>query len=228
MTRAPLTTSLPRLAVTLAVPLLLIVSPLYYFVSPGYVALQYGRPVFPPSSRFAPQERQRLSDVLVNYLRGRASLEEMATLRTDAGQIALRSQEVTHMEDVKGVTDAFFIAHPVALALLLLGGWFAWRAGRDELARALRRGVWLTGGLMLLVVLSALVDFSVFFTRFHQLFFEPGTWLFFEQDTLIQLYPLVFWNDTVLLLGGVILAEAALVFALAAFLGRQRRGYSAR
>jgi integral membrane protein (TIGR01906 family) len=226
MTRAPWMTSLARLAVTLALPILLIVSPLYYFISPAYVASQYARPGFPPSSRFTPNERQRLSDVLVHYLRGRASLEEMVSLRTNSGQIALRSQEVEHMVDVKGVTDAFFIAHPVALVLVLLGGWFTWRVGRDELARALRRGIWLTGGLMLLVLLSSLVDFSSFFTRFHQLFFESGTWLFFEQDTLIQLYPLVFWRDTVLLLGGAILIEAVLVSMLAARLthGREPSG----
>ncbi len=223
MTRAPWMIYLARLAVTVSLPVLLIASPLYYFISPAYVASQYARPGFPPSSRFTPDERQRLSDVLVNYLRGRASLDDMVSLRTDSGQIALRSQEVEHMVDVKGVTDAFFIAHPVALVLLLLGGWFTWRVGRDEVARALRQGVWLTGGLMLLVLLTSLVDFSTFFTKFHELFFAPGTWTFFEQDTLIQLYPLVFWSDTTLLLGGVILAEAVLVYALTGFLTRERQ-----
>jgi integral membrane protein (TIGR01906 family) len=215
--------SLARLAVTVAVPVLLIVSPLYYFISPAYIAFQYARPGFPPSSRFTPNERQRLSDVMVNYLRGRASLDEMASLRTDNGQIALRSQEVEHMVDVKGVTDAFFIAFPVALVLLVVGGWFLWRKGWAELARALRRGVWLTGGLMLLVIISSLIDFDVFFIRFHQLFFAPGTWTFFEQDTLIQLYPPVFWSDTTLLLGGVILAGAALVYVLTVLLERRGR-----
>ena len=33
----------------------------------------------------------------------------------------------------------------------------------------------------------------MFFTRFHQVFFSEGSWLFFEDDTLIQLYPLPLW-----------------------------------
>jgi integral membrane protein (TIGR01906 family) len=222
MTRAPWMTFLARLAVTISVPVLLIVSPLYYFISPSYIASQYARPGFPPSSRFTPDERQRLSDVLVNYLRGRASLDDMASLRTASGQIALRSHEVEHMVDVKGVTDAFFIAHPVALVLLLLGGWFLWRMGRHEFAKALRRGLWLTGGLMLLVLLTSLIDFDVFFTKFHELFFAPGTWMFFAEDTLIQLYPLVFWIDTTLLLSGVILLQAVVVYVLTIFLARKR------
>ncbi|MBC7236314.1 MAG: TIGR01906 family membrane protein [Chloroflexi bacterium] len=217
--------AIARLVVTLAVPILLVVSPLYLFISPAYVRFQYRREGFPPSSRFTPQERQRLSDVLVNYLRGRATYEEMAGARTDTGEVALRAKEVQHMVDVKRVTDTFFVAHVVAVAMLFIGGGILWRSSSlAGLAFALRWGVWVTGGLIALVLLSSIADFSSFFTRFHQLFFSAGSWLFYEEDTLIQLYPLVFWGDTVLLLGITILLETGILYALTIWLARAGGG----
>ena len=41
---------------------------------------------------------------------------------------------------------------------------------------------WVTAALMALVILSSLIDFSVFFTRFHQLFFTEGSWIFYEDE----------------------------------------------
>jgi integral membrane protein (TIGR01906 family) len=205
-----------RIAIMVAVPILLVVTPLYIFISPGFVRHEYAQPTFPPSTRFTPLERLRISDTMVEYLRGEVNLAEMADERTDGGQIALKPSEVDHLVDVKQVTDGFFLAHQIAivvavvsLALLIVAG------ATTDLARGLRQGVWLTAGLILFVLLFAMVDFRLFFTRFHQLFFTEGTWIFYETDTLIQLYPLRFWIDAVWKLGVSILIEAAFVLSVA-------------
>ena len=108
------------------------------------------------------------------------------------------------------------IAHAVACVLALSAGILLWRSGRRrQIPRLLRRGVWLALGLMALVLVSSLLDFDAFFTRFHQVFFQEGSWVFDEQDTLIQLYPLPLWVDAVLRYTLTILAEALAVLALA-------------
>jgi integral membrane protein (TIGR01906 family) len=216
--------TIARIALVIAIPVILVASPLYLFVTPEYARHQYARPGFPPADRFAPDERARISDVILRYLRDRASLEEMATVRTDAGEIAMHAEEVQHLVDVKMVTDGFFIAHAVALvvagaSLVLL--WYSER--RATLYVYLRQGVWITGGLMVLVLLSALLDFDVFFTRFHQIFFEEGTWVFWADDTLIQLYPLPFWIDTVQKIVAAILLQGGVVYALSALVHPARR-----
>jgi integral membrane protein (TIGR01906 family) len=208
----------------LAIPIILIATPLYVYVRPGFVEGQYARPGFPPSFRFDAAERLRLSEPILLYLRGRVSVEELAATRTDAGEIALLPDEVQHLVDVRRVMDGFFVAHGVACVLGVAAGISLWRsARRAEVPRLLRLGVWIAFGLMGLVLLSSFVDFDAFFTRFHQLFFREGSWLFYEEDTLIQLYPLPLWVDVVQRFALTILAEAIGVVALAWGLDRHLR-----
>ncbi|MEA3406647.1 MAG: TIGR01906 family membrane protein [Chloroflexota bacterium] len=213
---------------SLSVPIILIVSPLYLFFTPAMVRHEYRGARFPSSSRFDGQERLRLSDAIIRYLRGRESVEALQRLRTDEGEKALRESEIEHLVDVKGVLDGLFLIHGVGLAIGLLTAvvFLRWAQG-GLLTEALRRGIWLTVGLMALALVASLVDFDIFFTRFHQIFFRPGTWVFYVQDTLIQLYPLRFWIDVVWKLSVFILAEAGLLYALLAVLaGRVLHVYS--
>ncbi|HHX63489.1 MAG TPA: TIGR01906 family membrane protein [Chloroflexi bacterium] len=213
-----------RIALVVAIPVILLASPLYLFVTPEYARYQYARPGFPLAERFNPVERARISDVILEYLRGRVSLEDMAAVRTDTGEIAMRPDEVQHLVDVKRVTDGFFIAHAVALVVAVASGVLLWYSDRRAfLYIYLRQGVWITGGMILLVLLSALLDFDLFFTRFHQIFFEEGTWIFWADDTLIQLYPLPFWVDTVQRIVAVIAIESALIYALSVLVHPARR-----
>jgi integral membrane protein (TIGR01906 family) len=102
----------------------------------------------------------------------------------------------------------------VCLALL-------WRSSQRCLLPAhLRQGVWLTAALIGLVAVSSLIDFGLFFTRFHQVFFPPGTWTFDPMDTLIQLYPLPFWVDAVYKIAAVTCFEIVLVYVLSLALER--------
>ncbi|MHB0858668.1 MAG: lipoprotein intramolecular transacylase Lit [Anaerolineae bacterium] len=210
-----------RVVLITALPIVLLLSPLYLFVTPAFVHHEYALSSFPPSARFTTAERIRLSDTILNYLRNHASLEEMATMRTDSGEIALREDEVQHLVDVRVVMDAFFVAHGIALVLALMALVVLWRpSGRDLLPMALRQGVWLAGGLIVFIVLASIIDFDVFFSRFHQLFFTAESWIFYESDTLIQLYPLPLWIDAVWKIGGVVLLELGLVLGAARLLER--------
>ncbi|NDJ62146.1 MAG: DUF1461 domain-containing protein, partial [Chloroflexi bacterium] len=47
-----------------------------------------------------------------------------------------------------------------------------------------------------------ITNWDYFFTLFHNLFFESGTWQFLYSDTLIRLFPEQFWFDAALIIGG--------------------------
>ena len=207
--------TIARAVVATTIPILLVATPLYLFVRPGFAHYQYARRGFPSSDRFLPAERARLSDAILNTLRGRESVEELAAERTDDGEIAMREEEVQHLVDVKRVMDGFFISHAIAAALAIGAALALWHTGRrGVLAAALRQGVGITGGLMVMILLASFLDFDLFFTRFHQIFFRAESWIFYVEDTLIQLYPLPFWIDTVFKFTLCILLEAGVVYGL--------------
>lgn len=218
---------LARLLLFAAVPILLVASPLYLFVTPSYASRAYTLPGFPPS-RFAPAERERLSDAMVNYLRGRISLQQMVDLRTDAGEPALLPSEVQHMVDVKRVMDGFFIAHAVALVVALAATLLLLPRQPVRWALAVRGGIIATGGLIAVVAVAALADFDLFFTVFHRIFFQEGTWTFHYEDTLIQLYPLPFWTRAVRDMTVAIASLAALLYGASRWVERRALRAAAR
>lgn len=225
MSTPPWLVSIAHGVATLSVFAILVATPLLVFVTPAWARYQYARQGFPASPRFSPEERQHISETILHYLRGRASLAEMAETRTETGDVALNDDEVQHMVDVKVVVDGFYRVYAASLLLLPACLYALWRSEqRMRVVLSVRHGVWIVGGLMLLMLISSFVDFNVFFTRFHQVFFKPGSWVFYETDTLIQLYPLSFWIDTVWKLSVTILIESVLVlsvtFALAPRLAR--------
>jgi len=210
-----------RALLLICVPIILIVSPLYLYVTSAFVELQYRLPYVSESTRFELPERERLSDTLIGYLRHSASETDMATLQTSDGQVAMRPAEVSHMVDVRDVMDSFFAAHLVALVVLAGLVALVLRLGLERpLADGLAAGVWMVLGLMGTILVAVIVDFDGFFTLFHKLFFVDDTWLFYFEDTLIQLYPLGFWIGAVTWVALTIVAEGVLILWLA---GRIRR-----
>jgi integral membrane protein (TIGR01906 family) len=213
--------TLAHIVLFVAIPILLLVSPLYLIASPAYMRHEYGLRNFPSSIRFGGAERLRLSETIVKYVMGRATEEQMATLRTDGGQAALRDEEVQHLIDVRVVIDGFRLAHAILLLLAVLSVVLVWYSGRRAmLPHYLRQGVWVAAGLIVFIVLASVLNFDVFFTRFHQIFFAEGSWLFYEDDTLIQLYPLPLWMDAVWKIGVLVALEMGLLYALAAWCQR--------
>jgi len=79
-------------------------------------------------------------------------------------------------------------------------------------------------GLAALAVPVIVLGFDGFFVRFHGVFFAGDTWRFADSDTLLRLYPEVFWRHTAQLAAGMVLAQT-ITLALAAWwwLRRTRR-----
>jgi integral membrane protein (TIGR01906 family) len=110
------------------------------------------------------------------------------------------------MEDVKVVVRQLLLVWYVGLALLGMIALGAWRTGHlTDLRRGLRHGGLLTLGIGAICGMVATVGstgsgdlFWDFFSGFHGLFFQADSWLFSYSDTLIRLYPLRFWQDSLL------------------------------
>ena len=210
-----------RTLLSMSVALVLLVSPLFLLFTPTFVRYEYAGQGFPSATRFDDAERLRISDAIMAYVRGRLSREELARVSTAEGAPALREREVDHLYDVKRVLDGFILSYAAAWAIGAVSWWLLWRAHRSEgIVRSLQQGVWVIVGLMVLIVASSAIDFNVFFTRFHEMFFSADSWTFYLEDTLIQLYPLPFWVDTVLKLAIAVFVEVGLVYIVSIVLGR--------
>jgi integral membrane protein (TIGR01906 family) len=84
---------------------------------------------------------------------------------------------------------------------LLLYLWARRGSWSQAYIAGLARGGWLTAGLVVLLLLIVFLSFGVFFVAFHNVFFEPGTWIFNYSDTLIRLFPERFWRDIFIYVG---------------------------
>jgi integral membrane protein (TIGR01906 family) len=116
---------------------------------------------------------------------------------------------VTHLDDVRAVLAGARMATLILAAAL--GVWAGAALGRrrtEALAAGLRAGALLSAASVVLAGLVAVADFDAFFSAFHGLFFEPGTWTFPYDSVLIRLFPEPFWTAA----GG---AWAVLVLAIA-------------
>ena len=206
---------------TILVPVVLLGIGLRLLLSPIFLQVEYNMPGFPEDVYgFTKADRLRWAPYAVDYLVNREGISYLGDLRFDDGSQLYNERELSHMHDVKGVTQGALNVFYLALAgLALIGLWSRrgdqWQAYR----RGLRRGgwwmIWLAGMLAVVVLVGTFILpglFWAFFVGFHALFFEGGSWQFEYSDTLIRLFPLRFWQDAFLfgaimaVLGGLGLA----------------------
>ena len=194
--------------VIVGLPPVILLSGLYLLMSPVYIGYEYGKAGFPPAMRLSDEQRQAAAVECIRYLRTGVGIEALQRLRGSEGPL-FNERELRHMADVKVVTRGAFTFHRVCTVLVLGAALYLARYGlRGQCARHLVQGAGLTILLVILLLLAAVVNFNWFFTQFHHLFFEGDTWLFSYTDTLIQLFPLPFWFDTVQVwvLGAIVLS----------------------
>lgn len=204
--------SLIRWLYTLAVPLLLTLLSARLVMMPAFLHLEYNRPGFPEDTYgFTTEERITYGTEAVNYLLLDSDIAMLADMRFDNGTPMFTSLELRHMIDVKHVTRAAFSLLWIGgFAMIALSIWLVLnRNWRRVLYDGLFRGAVLTLGLISAIVILAIVAWDIFFTAFHQAFFESGTWRFAFSDTLIRLFPQQFWFDAALVVGGLTTISAA-------------------
>jgi len=207
--------------VALLVPIALIGLGLRLLLTPLFLKIEYNMPYFPPDEYgFTKADRLRWAPYALDYLTNSQGISYLGDLKFDDGTPLYNERELSHMDDVKRVTQGALRVWYVTLALLLLLGVWAWLGGWwQDYRLGLMRGGWLMVGLAVaigaIVVVGIVINPNVFwnfFAGFHSLFFEGDSWLFLFSDTLIRLFPIRFWQDAFLwaaviaLAGGIALA----------------------
>ncbi|MCX8061073.1 MAG: TIGR01906 family membrane protein [Anaerolineales bacterium] len=191
--------------ITFLTPVVLTLTAVRLLMTPLFLQIEYNLPAFPADPYgFTKEERLYWSRIALDYLLNDAGVEFLADLQFADGSPVYNARELRHMVDVKNVVQATLQVWYGLLLLYIVAAIAAWRGGRWlEFHQAIQRGgIWtiiLLGGILLFV----LVGFGVFFVFFHNVFFEPGTWMFHWSDTLIRLFPERFWRDTFLFVGGL-------------------------
>lgn len=194
--------------VAILVPLALIGLGLRALLTPTFLQIEYNMPYFPPDQYgFTKEDRLKWAPYALEYLVNSADISYLVDLTFDDGSPLYNERELSHMEDVKQVTQGALNVWYISLALLTLLGIWSWRGDWMQAYRlGLMRGGWLMVGLAgaigLIVVIGIAINPNVFwnfFAGFHAVFFEGDSWLFLYSDTLIRLFPLRFWQDAFLL-----------------------------
>lgn len=207
--------------VTVLVPVILVLTGVRLMMSNAFLKIEYNLPGFPADRYgFSTADRLYWADIAKDYLTNSAGIEFLADLRFADGSPVYNARELKHMVDVKNVVNAALSVWLIALGgLLLLTMWARNNQWGEAYRAGLRRGGWLTVILVGAVIFFVLLSFGVFFVAFHNVFFEPGTWVFYYSDTLIRLFPERFWRDIFIYVGGF-----AVLGGLGLALGFRRKG----
>jgi integral membrane protein (TIGR01906 family) len=181
-------------------------------INPLFLTVEYNLPNFPSDPYgFTTAERLKWGELSMDYLINSEPDDYLATLKFEDGTPLYNERELSHMLDVRVLVQSALTAWYILLGVTLLLGLTAWKFGYlKELWKSITLGGWLTLGVIFLVILSTFIDFSALFTAFHGLFFQGDTWLFYESDTLIRLYPLKFWSDAFIYVGAMTIIGALL------------------
>ncbi len=200
-------TTLLMLIVIVGIPPFLVLTNVFAFLNPAWLAFEYSRPDFPKAELFPDANRLYFGSESIEYERGNRNFEQFKNLGV------YNDRELNHMVDVRVLIAQVGVFQAMdgvllAVVLLVLG---TQAATRVRAARGLFTGGLLTIALFGLIGVFAATSFNTFFTDFHRVFFQGDTWLFYTTDSLIQFYPVNFWFDTALALTGVTMLEAVIV-----------------
>lgn len=175
-------------------------------MTPLFLFLEYHRIGFPLDIYgFSVSDRMFYSSQVLTYLLKNGSDDYLTGLSFDSNGSLFNDREVVHMIDVN-LLSKFFFGVVFILVILLIGSIMlsaSFMTMRILVHKSLQLGSYITLGLILFVVTSAIVSWETFFSGFHKLFFTENTWIFEYSDSLIRLFPEQFWFDAAILVGAI-------------------------
>lgn len=220
-------TTLGVVAIAFTVTPVFIVNAFRALATDRFVRFEIERDGFPadPSGLSEPDRLRLALTGLHSIEPGSEGIVLLEHARLPDGSAAFNRRELRHMTDVRSRLAAAFGLQLVALVLLLglalaLARSARWRT---VVPRGLLLGSLLTLGIAALVAPVILLGFDGFFLRFHEIFFSGDSWRFASSDTLLRLYPQVFWQDTAKLAAAMVVVQA-IVVGLAAWWWLRRIG----
>jgi integral membrane protein (TIGR01906 family) len=159
---------------------------------------------------------QRIADAFVAYFQAAPSELQMQVTVGGQTRPLFNQREVEHMQDVQALVQLFLRLQLVAAAVGILRVALAIFVDRSPapIGRELLMSAGLIVGLVVLVGLLSLVDFSGLWTRFHQVAFRNDLWqLDPRTDYLIMLFPEPFWFTATLNMAMLVALHTFLIIA---------------
>ena len=188
------------------------------FLTPAWVGFEQGRTHAPELTGYTGAELAVATNAILHDL----VLGPPDFAVEVNGVPVLEERERSHMRDVRGVFGGFFaLALVAAVGLVVLVAGARLRGHPERAWRAIATGmkVLLVGIVVAGVIVTFFFDAA--FEVFHRLFFAGGSYTFDPRtDRLVQLFPFDFWSETTLVVGGVIVVLAVLVWFAASRLAR--------
>ncbi len=220
--------SILRWVVALAMPVFLVLSVARICIQEWYPRWEYAKPDFPRDPYgWTKQERLQLLLPTYRFLNSPLPPDQAIKILADqrmpgADQPLFTANELSHMVDVKRVTDACWRAEAVSgvlivLALVLL---LARPATRPSAYLALFVGGIVTIGFLVLLGVFMATGFDSAFVLFHDIFFPQGNWQFNYSDSLIRMLPERYFYDYGFLIAGGAFASGLIVTAVGWILWR--------
>jgi integral membrane protein (TIGR01906 family) len=159
---------------------------------------------------------ERIADAFVAYFQAPPGELQMPIVVGGQTRPLFNQREVEHMQDVQGLVQLFLRLQLVAAAIGIVRVALALFVDRSPqpIGRELLMSAGLIVGLVVLVGLLSLVDFSGLWTRFHQIAFRNDLWqLDPRSDYLIMLFPEPFWFTATLSMAMTVALHTFLIVA---------------
>jgi integral membrane protein (TIGR01906 family) len=210
--------------ITIAIPLLLLMTSIRLMLSPIFFEYEYRSPGFPPDPYgLNLDQRIKWSKISLDYLLNDQGISFLENQMLSETQPLYNPAELSHMVDVKNLIQAMIKGWTILLLAILGLGIWAWRAGwSHDYGFYISRGGWMGVLLIIAVIFFTFTSFDALFTSFHRIFFKGDTWIFLYSDTLIRLFPIRFWQDAFILTGAFTgVGSLALIF-IGKKLGKQK------
>lgn len=185
------------------VPFLIVMTAIRLLISPMFPRFEYNLPNFPEDRfGFSQQERLYFAENSIDYLINQEDISFLEELKMADGSQLYNSRELSHMVDVKNLVQAALTVTRIIIVIALMIITALAITKNQQLIRSL---LFLSGistlGIILLILAMVAINFYELFNYFHYLFFTGDTWLFYENDSLIRLFPLKFWQDAFIFVG---------------------------
>lgn len=196
---------LTKLLATLLLTIFFLLFPVVAVSQEWWLSVNYTFLVPSDTYGLTPYESYQKAVMTLDYISGKSSKSQLLE------QVSYNQREIIHLEDVR-----YLYLLTKRLLILSLIGFLTIGLLKTQILTELKSIITFTSlllvGVLGVIVVGSLFFWDIFFDMFHQLLFKPGTWMFYEDDWLIRLFPEIFWFSTALLLGIFYILTAALLY----------------
>ncbi|MBR6089998.1 MAG: TIGR01906 family membrane protein [Anaerolineaceae bacterium] len=206
-------------------PFVLLMNAILLVFTPSYLVHEYRSADFPEDPYgFTLEERIEYGTESVRYITDRNYADDhLSTLQMKDGTPLYNERETSHMYDVRVVFRTARFVMSLMIVFIIITALLVTRKP-DSLRgflRSLQAGSLLTIFLIILAGIAILTGFDAFFDAFHHLFFTGESWLFYESDSLIRLFPEKLWVDGFSLAAALTAGLAIIVHLVSLFFSKR-------